>query len=58
MTKSTDKADQISEWLRYLHDAIRFGSKNPVQVANVLTYGVPDDPKQQTDQDCRSHTIN
>lgn len=48
MTKSENKAkaDQISEWLQYLHEAIRLGSKNPVQVANVLTYGVPNDPKR------------
>lgn len=31
-----NRAEWITEWLRFLREAQRFGSKDPVAVANVL----------------------
>jgi len=33
------RAQEITEWLKYLHEAIRFGSKRPAEVADILVYG-------------------
>jgi hypothetical protein len=33
------RAAEIDEWLRFLAQARRFGSKNPAAVADVLVYG-------------------
>lgn len=29
----------LAEWLKHLHDAQRFGSKEPAAIADILTFG-------------------
>lgn len=34
-----ERAREITEWRGHLHDAQRFGSREPHHIADVLTYG-------------------
>lgn len=44
MTTRQERAAQLTEWLKHFRDAQRFGSQHPHQIANILTWGRPEEP--------------
>lgn len=55
-----ERAREITEWLGHLHDAQRFGSREPHRIADVLTYGkaAPSAPAKQPATDCTQPASN